>query len=122
MMKKYLMILENKSIEKIDFFHLCWFKYTMSAIDSELSLLKQRLAALEEQKRIEAEKDAEKKANPMKVLETIIEEKKKKIENNRYSKSIPLAQYYDQEKVAMLEPIFAMLQDIQKRLMALENK
>lgn len=94
----------------------------MSAIDSELSLLKQRLAALEEQKRIEAEKDAEKKANPMKVLETIIEEKKKKIENNRYSKSIPLAQYYDQEKVAMLEPIFAMLQDIQKRLMALENK
>ena len=94
----------------------------MSAIDSELSLLKQRLAALEEQKRIEAEKDAEKKANPMKVLEMIIEEKKKKIENNRYSKSIPLAQYYDQEKVAMLEPIFAMLQDIQKRLTALENK
>ena len=76
----------------------------MSAIESELSLLKQRLAALEEQKRVEAEKEAEKKENPMKVLETIIEEKKKKIENNRYSKSIPLAQYYDQEKVAMLEP------------------
>ena len=94
----------------------------MSAIDSELSLLKQRLAALEEQKRIEAEKDAEKKANPMKVLETIIEEKKKKIENNRYSKSIPLAQYYDKEKVAMLEPILNVLQDIQKRLTALENK
>ena len=94
----------------------------MSAIDSELSLLKQRLAALEEQKRIEAEKDAEKKANPMKVLEMIIEEKKKKIENNRYSKSIPLAQYYDQEKVAMLEPILNALQDIQKRLTALENK
>ena len=94
----------------------------MSAIDSELSLLKQRLAALEEQKRIEAEKDAEKKANPMKVLEMIIEEKKKKIENNRYSKSIPLAQYYDQEKVAMLEPILNALQDIQKRLAALENK
>ena len=94
----------------------------MSAIDSELSLLKQRLAALEEQKRIEAEKDAEKKANPMKVLETIIEEKKKKIERNSYSNSIPLAQYYDQEKVAMLEPIFAMLQDIQKRLAALETK
>lgn len=94
----------------------------MSAIDSELSLLKQRLAGLEEQKRIEAEKDAEKKANPMKVLETIIEEKKKKIENNRYSKNLPLAQYYDQEKVAMLEPILNALQDIQKRLTALENK
>ena len=94
----------------------------MSAIDSELSLLKQRLAALEEQKRIEAEKDAENRANPMKVLEAIIEEKKKKIENNRYSKNLPLAQYYDQEKVAMLEPILNALQDIQKRLTALENK
>jgi len=94
----------------------------MSAIESELSLLKQRLAVLEEQKRIEAEKEAEKKANPMKVLEDIIDEKKKKIENNRYSKSLPLAQYYDQEKVAMLEPILNALQDIQKRLTALETK
>ena len=94
----------------------------MSNIDTELSLLKQRLAALEEQKRIEAEKEAEKKANPMKVLVDIIDEKKKKIENNRYSKSLPLAQYYDQEKVAMLEPILNMLQDIQKRLTALETK
>ena len=74
----------------------------MSAIDSELSLLKARLSALEEQKRIEAEKDAEKRANPMKVLETIIEEKKKKIENNRYSKNLPLAQYYDQERLICL--------------------
>ena len=94
----------------------------MSTIDSELLLLKQRLAALEDQKRIEAEKDAENRANPMKVLETIIDEKKKQIENNRYSKSLPLARFYDQEKVAMLEPILNALQDIQKRLMALENK
>ena len=94
----------------------------MSQIDNELNLLKQRLAALEEQKRIEAEKDAEKKANPIKVLEGIIDEKKKQIENNRYSKSLPLARFYDQEKVAMLEPIFNMLVDIQKRLDALEKK
>ena len=94
----------------------------MSNIDTELSLLKQRLAALEEQKRIYAEKEAENKANPLKVLGDIIDEKKKKIENNRYSKSLPLAQYYDQEKVAMLEPILNALQDIQKRLTALETK
>jgi len=94
----------------------------MSVIDSELLLLKQRLSALEEQKRIEAEKEAEKKANPMKVLENIIDEKKKQIERNSYSRSLPLAQYYDQEKVAMLEPILNALQDIQKRLTALENK
>ena len=94
----------------------------MSNIDTELSLLKMRLAALEEQKRIEAEKEAENRANPMKVLGDIIDEKKKKIENNRYSKSLPLAQYYDQEKVAMLEPILNALHDIQKRLTALETK
>ena len=82
----------------------------MSTIDSELLLLKQRLAALEDQKRIEAEKDAENRANPMKVLEMIIEDKKKQIENNRYSKSLPLARFYDQEKVGMLEPILNALQ------------
>ena len=94
----------------------------MSQIDNDLNLLKQRIAALEEQKRIEAEKEAEKKANPMRVLEVIIEEKKKQIENNRYSKSLPLAKFYDQEKLAMLEPIFNMLVDIQRRLDALEQK
>jgi len=94
----------------------------MSQIDNDLNLLKQRITALEEQKRIEAEKEAEKKANPIKILEVIIEEKKKQIENNRYSKSLPLARFYDQEKLAMLEPIFNMLVDIQKRLDALEKK
>ena len=91
-------------------------------MESELNLLKQRLAFLEEQKQIQIEKEAEKKANPLKVLEVIIDEKKKKIANNRYSKSIPLARFYDEEKLSMLEPIFHMLQDIQKRLDVLENK
>jgi hypothetical protein len=91
-------------------------------MESELNLLKQRLAFLEEQKRILIEKETEKKANPLKVLEVIIDEKKKKIANNRYSKSIPLARFYDEEKVSMLEPIFNMLLDIQKRLDVLENK
>ena len=95
---------------------------SVTEMDSELNLLKQRLAFLEEQKRIQIEKEAEKKANPMKVLEVIIDEKKKQIANNRYSKSIPLARFYDEEKVSMLEPIFNMLQDIQKRLDVLENK
>jgi hypothetical protein len=93
-----------------------------SEMESELNLLKQRLAFLEEQKQIQIEKEAEKKANPLKVLEVIIDEKKKKIANNRYSKSIPLARFYDEEKLSMLEPIFHMLQDIQKRLDVLENK
>jgi hypothetical protein len=44
------------------------------------------------------------------------------IERNSYSKSIPLAKFYDKEKVAFLEPIFIMLKNIQERLDVLENK
>lgn len=94
----------------------------MSAIDSELESLRLRLASLEEQKRIEAETAAEKKAFPLKTLEGILDEKRKQIERNRYSKSIPLARFYDLEKVAYLEPIFNMLKNIQERLEVLEKK
>ena len=94
----------------------------MSQLDSELNQLRARLAALEEQKRIEAETLAEKKAFPLKTLEGIIDEKKGRIERNSYGKSVPLARYYDQEKVAFLEPIYNMLKDIQTRLDVLEKK
>jgi hypothetical protein len=94
----------------------------MSQIDSDLSLLRQRLATLEEQKRIEDEKNAEKRTNPLKVLQEIIVAKSKQIERNSYSKSIPLARFYDQEKLDMLEPIYNMLVDIQRRLDILEKK
>lgn len=94
----------------------------MSQLDSELNALRIRLATLEEQKRIESEIASEKKTFPLKTLEGIIDEKKKKIERNSYSRSIPLARFYDQEKVAFLEPIFNMLKNIQERLDALEKK
>ena len=47
---------------------------------------------------------------------------KKEINNNGYAKSIPLARFYDQEKLEMMEPIFNMLKDIQDRLEILEKK
>jgi hypothetical protein len=89
-------------------------------MDSELNLLKQRLAVLEQTEK--EKKEAEKKANSIEVLNVIINEKKKQIANNNYSRSLPLARFYDEEKVRYLEPIFYMLQDIQKRLAILENK
>ena len=111
---------------------------TMSQIDIDLNLLKQRIAALEEQKRIEAEKEAEKKTNPMKVLGEILDEKKKLqnvlAESPRHgqtlrpSKTIHMAseEFYwlcDQnDKVKYIEPIFNMLKSINERLDALENK
>jgi len=94
----------------------------MSILDSELTSLRIRLATLEEQKRIETESMSEKEAFPLKTLKDIIDEKKKKIERNNYSKSVPLAQFYDREKVAYLEPIFNILKNIQERLEVLENK
>ena len=94
----------------------------MSQLDSELNTLRIKLAVLEEQKRIVSETESEKKAFPMKTLEGIIDEKRKQIERNSYSKSLPLARFYDQEKVAFLEPIFNMLKNIQERLDVLEKK
>jgi hypothetical protein len=94
----------------------------MSQLDSELNTLRIRVATLEEQKRIESETASEKKAFPLKTLQGIIDEKRKQIERNSYSKSIPLAKFYDQDKLAFLEPIFNMLKNIQERLDALEKK
>jgi len=119
-----------------------------SIIDSQLTLLKQRIAELEEKKRAESIKEAEKKANPMKVLEMILEEKNtwvdgvtkniskglnglnaiaqrstehKRITNSSHSNPEILF-FNEKDKVAILEPILNALQDIQKRLTALENK
>jgi len=118
-----------------------------SIIDSQLTLLKQRIAELEEKKRAESIKEAEKKANPMKVLEMILEEKntwvdgvtkkifrennghnsiaQMSIENkkiNNYSNKDHMSRFFNEkDNVAILEPILNILQDIQKRLTALEN-
>ena len=88
-------------------------------IDIEIEDARNKLAALEKQKQDEVVKKLE---SPLKVLEGIIEQKRIQIKNNRYSKSIPLARFYDQEKVNMLEPIFNMLKSLDQRLEALERK
>lgn len=94
----------------------------MSHLDSELNSLRLRLVALEGQKRIETEIASEKKAFPLKTLDDFVDKKKDQVQNNRYSKSIPLARFYDQEKLEYLQPILDMLKNIQGRLEALEKK
>jgi hypothetical protein len=94
----------------------------MSQLDSELNSLRMKLAALEEQKRIENEKELEKKIFSLKTLEDVINKKRQQIDRNSYSKSIPLARFYDQEKLTYLEPIFNMLKNINERLEILEKK
>ena len=93
----------------------------MSNIDSELTLLRQKIEMLEKQKKAEDEMKVAKEADPLATLGQIIKAKKEQISRNSYSKSIPLARFYDMEKVDMLEPIFNMLKDIQQRLTVLEQ-
>ena len=99
----------------------------MSSIDSELERLRLRLAALEEQKRIEEAAAAEKRILPMKTLEGILDKKRKQIEvltaPNR-QQTFPVRTETEQikENLAYLEPIFNMLKNIQERLEVLEKK
>jgi hypothetical protein len=89
----------------------------MSQIDIELEVVRNRLAFLEQQKQKEAEKP-----NPLDVLEDIIDKKRKEIKNNAYSKSPPFVRFNEQDKLAMLEPIFNMLNDIKERLDRIESR
>jgi polyphosphate kinase len=94
----------------------------MSHLDSEITTLHVRLATLEEQKRKEIEHASEKEVFPLKTLKDIIDAKRKQIERNNYSKSIPLASFYDREKLEFLEPILNALKNINERLEILEKK
>jgi len=93
----------------------------MNQVDSELRLLRQRMLYLEQQKIAELERELQKKAHALQILENFIEEKKDRIRQNRYSRSVPIAAYYDGEKIAFLEPILNVLKDFQTRLEALES-
>ena len=122
----------------------------MSHIDAQLEALRRNLAALEEQKRVEAEKELEEKKNPLKVLENTLHEKKKVFEVNpqnphgisycitcesgRVYRCVhlingvnnlqPMPQHLKPEKdmINILDPIINVLKNIQDRLEALEKK
>jgi hypothetical protein len=85
----------------------------MSAIDDELATLHARIAKLEE---------AKKMIPPPKTLEVIRDEITAVLKNNRYSKSVPLAAFYDRQRVETLDAILAALTTINARLDALEAK
>jgi len=78
------------------------------------------MSSVEAQRNDKSVKKEEAKAL-IKTLEAIVNAKRKQIEQNSYSKSIPLARFYDQEKLAFLEPIANLLKNIEGRLDALEN-
>lgn len=86
----------------------------------EVAELKQTM--MEMLKPIKTENTTERRELILRALEVVIDEKKKQILRNSYSKSIPLARFYDQEKITYLEPIFSLLKDVQGRLDDLEKR
>ena len=61
------------------------------------------------------------KDSVMQKLELIIQAKKTQIERNSYSKSIPLAQFYDREKLEMMDAIYSILKSFDDRISAIEK-
>jgi hypothetical protein len=95
----------------------------MSSVTEEIQQLQVRILELEKQKK---EKDESDKKTSIEhnftVINDVLTEKKTAINNNRYSKSVPLARYYDQELVTHLEAIYNILQIVDERLKKLEDK
>jgi hypothetical protein len=95
----------------------------MSSVTEEIQQLQLRILELEKQKKEKDESDKKTSIDHnFKVIHDLLTEKKTAINNNRYSKSVPLAKYYDQELVTHLESIYNILQIVDERLKKLEDK
>jgi TolA-binding protein len=95
----------------------------MSSITEEIQQLQLRISELEKQQKEKDESDKKTSIeHNLKVINDVLSEKKTAINNNRYSKSVPLARYYDQELVRHLEAIYNILQIVDERLKKLEEK
>jgi len=95
----------------------------MISVTEEIQQLQLRMLELEKQKKEKDESDKKTSIDyNFKVINDVLTEKKTAINNNRYSKSVPLARYYDQELVTHLEAIYNILQIVDERLTKLEQK
>jgi len=95
----------------------------MSSVTEEIQQLQLRILELEKQKKEKDESDKKTSIDHnFNVINDVLTEKKTAINNNRYSKSVPLARYYDQELVKHLEAIYNILQIVDERLKKLEEK
>ena len=95
----------------------------MSSVTEEIRQLQLRILELEKQQKEKYEIDKKTSIDHnFKVINDVLTEKKTAINNNRYSKSVPLARYYDQELVTHLEAVYNILQIVDERLKKLEEK
>ena len=95
----------------------------MSSLPEEIQQLQLRILELEQQQKEKDESDKKTSIyHNFKVINDVLTEKKTAINNNRYSKSVPLARYYDQQLITHLEAIHNILQIVDERLKKLEEK
>jgi hypothetical protein len=95
----------------------------MSSVTEEIQQLQLRILELEKQKKEKDESDKKTSIDHnFNVINDVLTEKRTAIDNNRYSKSVPLARYYDQQLVTHLEAIYNILQIVDERLKKLEEK
>ncbi len=96
----------------------------MSSFDTEIQQLQAKLALLEERKAVEVAKQEEQRANPMKTLEEFVDNLKQAIERERHSSSKFASErrIKNNATLVMLEPIVLALQELHRRMDALETK
>lgn len=82
----------------------------MSSFSEEIQQLQLRILELEKQKK-ETDENNKKSSIDQNfyVINNVLTQKKKKITDNKYSKSVPLARFYDEELVNRLEAVYNIL-------------
>ena len=94
----------------------------MSAITEEIQQLQSEILELENQQK--EKDDIDKKTSidhNFKIINDVLTEKNTSIKNNNYSRSVPLARFYDQQLVTHLEAVYNVLKIIDERLKRLEE-
>ena len=92
----------------------------------EIKNLRLKIIELEKHQQIENEIENETLnknsiSHNFKIISDLLSEKKISIKNNKYSKNVPLARYYDEEFVTHLDAIYNILQIFDTRLSKIEN-
>jgi hypothetical protein len=94
----------------------------MSFVSEEITKLQLRIIELEKQQQNENETlNKNSISHNFTIITDLLTKKKTSIKNNRYSKNVPLARYYDEELVTHLEAIYNILQILDTRLGKIEN-
>ena len=94
--------------------------------NTKINQMKLKMLEIEKEiKKIEIQDIDKKKISiehNFKIINDVLNEKKTSIENNRYSKSFPLARHDDQQLVIRLEALINILNILDKRIKKLEKK